>query len=127
MASEKRIAIRGSERSPLPGARRVGPADPGELVQVTVVVRRRPSSKGPALEEMGKLLPQERSQPSREEFAAVHGADPGDLAKIEEFAHTHGLSVVESSTARRSVVLSGTVTQMNEAFSVDLGRFEHPG
>jgi kumamolisin len=127
VASEKRIAIRGSERSPLPGARRVGPADPGELVQVTVVVRRRPSSRGPALEEMGRLLPQERRHPSREEFAAVHGADPEDLARIEEFAHNHGLSVVESSAARRSVVLSGTVTQMNEAFSVDLQRYEHPG
>src|SRR5579863_10675856 len=117
MPAEKRIAIRGSERTPLPGARRLGPTDPAELVQVTVVLRRRQSSKGPeaSIEEMGKLLPSERTTPSREEFASAHGADPADLAKVEEFAHTHGLTVVESSAARRSVLLSGTVAQMNEA------------
>lgn len=77
--------------------------------------------------QMGSQLPHERRHPTREEYAGIHGADPQDLTKIEEFAHAHGLSVVDSDGARRSVVLSGTVTQMNEAFSVDLGRYEHAG
>ena len=126
MPSEKRVAIAGSDRTPLPGARRIGPADPGEIVQVTAVLRRRPSSKAPAIPN-ASLLPHERMHPTREEFAAVHGAAAEDLAKIEEFAHEHGLTVVESSAARRSVVLTGTVAQMNAAFSVTLDKYEHPG
>ena len=77
--------------------------------------------------QMGNLLPRERKHPTREEYAGMHGADPEDLNKIEQFAHAHGLSVVDSDAARRSVVLSGTVAQMNQAFSVDLGRYEHAG
>ena len=34
-------ALPGSERSPLPGARLVGKADPNERLEVTVLLRRR--------------------------------------------------------------------------------------
>jgi subtilase family serine protease len=35
-----------------------------------------------------------------------------------------GLSVVETSAARQTVVLSGTVGQMNAAFGVNLGHYQ---
>jgi kumamolisin len=61
---------------------------------------------------------------SREEFANRYGAAPDDLKKITDFAKAAGLTVVETSAARRTVVLSGTVGQMNAAFGVNLGRYK---
>lgn len=126
---KNRVPIPGSERAALPGARVVGPADPNERVLVTVLVRSRPSGKGlaPMLEEMGSRKPSERRHLSREEFAALHGADPDDLKKVEAFAREYGLKIVETSAVQRRVVLSGTVAALSAAFGVDLANYEHPG
>lgn len=128
MPSKNRIAIKGSERAPLPGARKVGPADPQELVQVTVLVRRRPSSKGliSLVAELGSSPPHKRRHLSHEDFEASHGADLNDLEKVEDFAHEHGLDVVEVDKADRRVILSGTVAALSEAFGVTLDLYEHP-
>ena len=61
---------------------------------------------------------------SRTEFAERYGAAADDLAQVQQFAQEHGLSVIDSDSARRTVWLSGTVAQMNRAFAVDLGRYE---
>ncbi len=121
MPSNNRVALSGSERVPMSGARAVGAADPTETMSVTVVVRRRAGK--PNLQ--ADRLPGERSYVSREEFAATHGARPDDLAAVASFAHSHDLTVVESHPARRSIVLSGTVRAFSAAFGVDLTCYEH--
>ncbi|HXY54723.1 MAG TPA: S53 family peptidase, partial [Nitrospirota bacterium] len=128
-APMKRIPIAGSGRTALPGARVVGPADPNERAMVTVIIRRRPSSKGltSMIDKMGARKPSDRKYLSREEFAARHGADPGDLKKMEAFAGKYGLEIVETNAAQRRVVLAGTVAALSAAFSVDLYKYEHPG
>src|SRR5690242_881832 len=125
----KRHPVSGSERAPLAGARIVGPADPNERILVSVLVRRKPTSKGFAamMEKMEASPPSEREYLSREKFAAAHGASPADLEKIEEFAHEHGLDVVEANAAQRRVLLSGTVANLSNAFGVYLARYKHPG
>jgi len=127
--STKRIAIAGSERDALRGAHVVGPADPKERILVTVAVRRRPSGQGltAKIEELSNRLPLERQHLSHEEFAALHGADPRDLKKVMAFASDHGIKVVESNTAQRRIVLSGTVASFSTAFGVSLAKYEHPG
>jgi kumamolisin len=107
----------------------VGAVDPHERILVTVLVRRRPSSQGltAMIEGLGARPPHARQHMSREAFAATHGADPADLEQVEEFAHEHGLDVVEASAAQRRVVLSGTVEACSTAFGVSLARYEHPG
>ena len=75
---------------------------------------------------MGSSLPRERQYLTREEFAARYGADPADVAKVEAFAHQHNLTVVEASLARRTVVLSGTIAALSDAFEVRLANYEHP-
>ena len=115
-------------RRPLRGARRVGPADPQEILSVSIRVRRRagapplpdPQQTGPSQLRRGPAL-------SRQEFAAGYGADPADLERIAQFARTNGLQIVESSIPRRTVVVSGTVAQMNRAFAVALGSYQSPG
>ena len=91
----------------------LGPADPDERVEVSVIVKpRRP---------LGEL--QVGAQPmSREEFAASYGADPNDLARVEDFARRHGLDVVEASQPRRTVVVAGRSADVAAAFGVSLLR-----
>jgi len=45
MPSEQYRAIRGSEREPLSGATKTGSCDQNEAIQVTVVLRHRPSTE----------------------------------------------------------------------------------
>jgi kumamolisin len=63
----------------------------------------------------------------REDFAVLHGADPADLALIDDFAHEYGLTVTERSAARRSVILTGTAENMQQAFGTSLGHYDAPG
>ena len=111
----QRWTVPGSQRV-LPASSRVlGDADPNAESTVTLIVRSRRSEAPPP----GAM--------SREAFAREYGADDADLQKVEAFARTHGLSVVERSVGRRSIVLRGTVAQMSAAFGVHLRRCETGG
>ncbi len=124
--SSKRINLTGSERSPMRGAREIGPANPNETVEVTIRLRSRAGRKPVVGAENFKLQPSQRRVLSRDEFEKAHGADPNDVARIEAFAHDHKLKVVEKSPARRTVILSGSVAAVDEAFGVQLKQYEHP-
>jgi kumamolisin len=127
MTQKPKVDLARSERAPVPGAREIGAADPNECMQVTVVVRHRSAPDAlPDAAELGALLPADRQHMEREDFAAVHGASPDDLAKVRAFAVEHGLQVVSESVARRSVVLAGTIEAFSRAFEVELNRYSHP-
>lgn len=117
MAETERVEVPGSHREIPAGAERVGPVEPGERVEVSVLLRRRP----------GTVAPEAMASPAaplrREDFAALHGADPGDIARLEAFAHDHGLDVVSADAARRTVVLGGTAAATAAAFGVELARY----
>ena len=122
-----RRPLKGSERSPLPDSRALGPADPAERLEVTVVVR---AADKPGLQERLRGLAQgERpaAHLSRAEFARRHGASRADLDAVREFAESHGLAVLEEHAGRRTLVLAGTVVQFNDAFGVELEHYSHPG
>ena len=118
MSTTKRMALAGSERRPLAGAH-VTQAVPGnEIIHVTVVLRRRseakPTQAGPK--------PGHRFA-SRAEYAATHGADADDIKAVEQFAHEHGLTVVELHPAGRRIILSGTASALQAAFGVELNHY----
>ena len=119
--------LTGSERSPLPDSRALGPADPAERLEVTVVVR--PADRPGLQDRLQKVARGERSAGhlSRAEFARRHGASRADLDAVREFAEAHGLAVVQEHAGRRAVVLSGTVAQFNDAFGIELQHYSHPG
>ncbi len=114
-----KILLRGSERSAVPGARIVAPANPSERLEVTVLVRRRAHQ---AMQSRVAELAAGKRVPhlSREEFAREHGADASDFTKVRVFAESQGLKVLEEQAARRTVILSGTVAQFSAAFGVQL-------
>jgi kumamolisin len=57
---------------------------------------------------------------TREQFKALHGADPADIAMVEQFAKKYQLTVVGSDAAKRRVILSGTASAMANAFGATL-------
>jgi kumamolisin len=122
-----RISLAQSARAPMPGARRIGAADPNERIEVTILLRRRSDKeKYPDVQQLGARLPKERQHLAREEFGRTHGAHPDDIANIRKFASEFGLQVFREDPARRSVILGGTVEAFSRAFEVELSRFEHP-
>src|ERR1022692_2083825 len=125
-APKKQLPLAGSERVPLEGAREIGPANPNETVDVTIRLRSR-AGKKPIVNAAEFTKPiEERTILSREEFEQRHGADPDSMARVESFARQHKLLVKEKSPGRRTVILSGTVAAINEAFGVELKEYEHP-
>jgi kumamolisin len=121
-----KVTLNGSERTQMPGAQPVGPANPRETLEVSMIVRR--GDRTALQTRVAKLAAGDRSIGfmSREDFASQHGADPADLSTVRKFAAANGLSVVEANSARRTVVLSGTVEQFSSAFSVQMQQFAHP-
>src|SRR6516225_473133 len=119
--------VPGSHRQASAAANRIGPADSGEKVQVTISLRRRADGPpAPDFDAVGAVPLSQRQPLSHDEFAAKYGAHPDDIAKVVDFVQTAGMTVVESNAARRTVVASGTVAQMNRAFAVDLGKYSAP-
>jgi kumamolisin len=118
--------VKGSERIPMSGARRVGPADPRERLCVSVYVQMRSGSHLPDI----KYWMSRRRNPdeflSHQQAAELYGAEQSDLERVVAFGHANGLKVDYVSSARRLVQLSGEVAQMNKAFGVDLGLYESP-
>jgi kumamolisin len=115
------MKVAGSEKKPLVGARVSGKINPEERIEITLLVRSRADiAQTPAFREMLAAAPAERKPMTREQWRDTYGADPADLALIEEFAHQHEIDVVRSSIAERRVVLSGTIAQLTKAFPVKL-------
>ena len=91
--------------------------------EVTLILRRRDADG------FGEHLAQVRRGSvealGREQFASRYGASDDDIDAVEAFARQHGLVVVESAAARRSVMLSGMTSQFEAAFGVTLYHFDH--
>lgn len=129
MASRKvRVELKGSARAPLEGARRIGPADPQQQIEVTVICRRgsRPG-EFPSDRELGRSPLADRKYLTREQFAAIHGARAGDCEAIGAFASEYGLRVIDEDRARRSIILAGTIEAVGQAFDVELNEYSHSG
>jgi kumamolisin len=117
--------LKGSERSPLPGATLIGPADPQERLEVTVLLRQSATASLQARVERLNRGDYSVAPLTREAFAAAHGASTADIAAVKSFAAAHHLAVASADAARRTVVLSGTVENFSAAFGVELQNFEH--
>jgi kumamolisin len=128
MTASKLVPLLGSEPPPRFAAQLMGPAVANEMITVTVKVRSKDDkAAGERLTMLGAMAPSQRTNVSREAFAATHGADPADLKKVEDYATTQGLKVIESCAAKRRVVLTGKVADFETAFGVKLERFSHQG
>ena len=120
-ATRSTCPIEGSERPPSPGTTRLGSIDADETLTVTLRIRRRrdvPPPPVPWNRRGGKHL-------SRAAFAAQYGADPAELEQVAQFAANHGLATTERDSGRRSVILSGSASQIEHAFGVELKQYRN--
>lgn len=95
------------------------PANPNQVVIVSIIVRRRAAAG-----DLEERLFSGRFQPlSQDQAAEAIGADPHDMEAVRSFAEQYGLRVVDENSATRTIRVSGTVQQMEEAFDIRLGWF----
>src|ERR1700688_1810119 len=104
--------VANSDKSAAMGASRVGPADPKEVLTVSIRVRKPAGAPAIDLNALTAAPRGQRQHLSREEYAQRYGAAQADVDQITAFAKANNLKVVEISLPRRTVVLSGTVEQM---------------
>jgi kumamolisin len=118
--------ISGSERQPVRGARLIHNTHPDQTIEVSL--RLRPKSEVKRKELRSALENPGFKHMSRTDFENAHSADPADLNQIKKFAQEFGLKVHETGTelARRTVMLSGTASNLQKAFNVELKEYSHP-
>jgi kumamolisin len=125
-SARKLTVITGSERQPVRGARLIQNSHPDQTIEVSVRLRSKAES---SREELKSAMAKPGfKQMSRADFESARGADPADLNQIKKFAQEFGLKVHETGTelARRTVLLSGTVSNLQKAFNVELKEYSHP-
>jgi len=118
--------ISGSERQPVRGARLIHNTHPDQTIEISL--RLRPKSEAKHKELRSALEKPGFKHMSRTEFENAHSASPADLNQIKKFAQEYGLQVHETGTelARRTVMLSGTASNLQKAFNVELKEYSHP-
>ena len=116
--AETHVAVTGSKRVSLPGARALGRANPHTTIEVSLKLRRK--------NELPDLTGRPSATLSREELAEKYGASDDDIDKVVQAFQKFGLKRVEANAATRTVRLSGTITQMENAFQVKLFDYAHP-
>jgi kumamolisin len=133
------IPLKGSQRVVVAGAKAIGPADPAESMQVTVLLRSRAQeadaksgntkatiNENAAVQSLLSHRVADRKHLTRAEFLDQRGALQEDVQKVVEFAHAYGLSIVETNLAKGSVKLAGTVANFSRAFDVELLMYALP-
>jgi kumamolisin len=119
MSNPRKVALKGSDRLPLPGARAIGRTDPHQLIEISVILCHRQALGNAGSH--GRFL-------SHNEFAAHYGADPTHVDMIRKFAESNKLQMLErgDEVLRRTVTLAGTASNMEKAFGVELNDYDHP-
>jgi kumamolisin len=123
VARTKNVAIPGSQKGPLPGAKAIASAPADERLEVTV--RLRPRTPLPDARTMLALSATPIPTMNHDDYEKKYGSLEADIALIRKFAKAHNLTVVRESAARRSVMLSGTVADFNKAFQVNLKTYQY--
>jgi kumamolisin len=106
-------------------ANRITGVNPAETFSVSIRVRRRADAPPlPDQEYWARTPVGQRHFLSREEFAARYGAAQEDLDRLASFLRGRGLTIVEMSIGRRTLVVSGTAERMSDAFAVQFGVYK---
>jgi len=119
-SSSPRVSFPFADRKLPNTARVMGATPPDDEVRVSVIVKR----KQPLV-----LTDLDGRHVSRTEFNSKYAASADAFDQLRTFAVQQGLSVDEgaSSLDRRTLVLTGTAAQMQQAFGVELQQVEHDG
>jgi kumamolisin len=125
-SARKFSVLAGSERKAVRGARLIHNSHPDQTIEVSIRIRSKAEARRHELK--NALAKPGFKHMSRAEFEKTYGGDPADLEKIKKFAQEFNLKVHETGTelARRTVLVSGTVSNLQKAFHVELKEYSHP-
>jgi kumamolisin len=124
---EHYVPLTHSEHSHPAGHEQLGAADAGEEITATLILRRNPEGEPMKGLDYFQHTPLSAIRHvAHKDFAATHGASAAEIREVIDFAHAHGLQVRESNAARRSVIVRGTVDQINKAFAIELHQYRSP-
>jgi kumamolisin len=118
--SQSRVSFPNSERRVRPGDNIRGRSDAHRIISVSVIVKRKTPLDLKALR--GRHV-------SQEEFADKYGADAAAFESLRAFARKSGLTVDDgaSSLARRTLVMRGSISNVEKAFGVTLSDYKRDG
>ena len=113
-ATPRAVTVTGSQRPAKNGAIRIKDADPAAPVEVTITLR------GP---DLPAPTPGARVA-NLADFESRYGASKEDADKVKDVLGQHGIATKEISLPTRSMIVTGSVAQMEEVFHPDLGIYE---
>jgi kumamolisin len=110
MSTPKKVALTGSHKAAHAGVI-TSDINRDKAIEITVRIRRKNS-----------IEPQLRTGEhiTHKNYEKEYGGSQADVNKVEAFAHEYHLSIVEASLASRSVILRGSIADMEKAFGVTL-------
>jgi kumamolisin len=125
----KMIAIDGSLRNPVPGAKLIKDSDPSKKIKVSLYLRTNPNPPADLtgkVEDQSLLLPGKRKYLSDDEFKNLYGASAQDMDKVKAWVATKNLSVVSQNAEQRKIEVEGTIGDISNAFGVELKDYSDP-
>ena len=129
VVSSKMIAVSGSNRPPLDGAKLLRKTGPKQSIKVSIYLRRSPKTSSEAMSTIATLNaqpPQSRHYLSKTELASMFGADPNEVEAVVDWAKSCKLKVIDVDAGKRRVQVEGSVAAINKAFGVQLNDYRHP-
>ena len=121
------VPLPGSSRELLPQSRSAGPIDPSEVASVTI--RTRSVGNFSDLETQVLALYQQplnvRQYFTRDQLTQQFGAVAADFDAIERHAQKHRLVVSRRNSALRTIVLTGRLCDLLNAFKANVHVFHH--
>jgi kumamolisin len=105
------VLLQGSHREHPIGSIAAGDPAPDEIIQLTLILRRR--SAAPAPDSLGHHL-------THDELRDLHGADPADIQAVNDFVSAQHWSIVSINEAARVMTISGSLGEFATAFRADI-------
>lgn len=121
--SEPRQILAGSGRGAAAGARLIGRTAAAAKVDVTVVLARKQAIHHDDVHRHALMRPHERSHVDHAAFAAQYGASDDAVNAVQSHAARYGLTVTKVDRLRRVVELSGSASNMEQAFGTVLNDY----
>jgi len=118
LSSAAYTAIGDSQRLPLPDAQATSAANPHQIIDVMIKIRRK--------QELPDITGRAATTMTRDELAATYGATQDDAQKVIAALTPFGLKATGTDLASRTVTFTGTVGEMEKAFLVKLFNYSHP-
>ncbi len=115
MKNEPKIALPGSQKAAVAGYQSAE-LNKDESIEITIRLRR----KSPLEIESGSTM-------THEQYEQQHGASADDAKLVQAFLKEHHLQLVEFSSARRSMMVKGSIANMEAAFNVNLAGKSNDG